>query len=87
MDIDIIIEKATDLLARANNYKAYETQKTAITGATSGVLTVNNNTLDVDGTDFTDLLDAKITSLGVTLANIKLNLDSINDAIGTELDA
>ena len=86
MDINTVITTLNSLLVDAQSYKKYNTEKTAITGATVGVLTVNNEALSVDGTEFTDLLTVEIASLGVTLSTIKTRLQNSVTALDAEID-
>tara|TARA_R110000851_G_scaffold24503_1_gene70870 strand:- start:301 stop:561 length:261 start_codon:yes stop_codon:yes gene_type:complete len=86
MDINIVITKLNSMLVDAQSYVKYDAEKTAITGATVGVLTVNSNALNVEGAEFTDLLNVKLASLDVTLSTIKTRLQSTVTALDTEID-
>ena len=85
MDIDIVIGYATTLLQQAQNYKAADAQKTAITGQGSGNLTINEETKLIDGREFVDVRDEWITSLTSSLSSLNGTMDALCDEIIVEL--
>lgn len=85
MDVDIVIQKAESILRQAHNYKSIEAQKTAIEGAPSGSLVVNEQSLPVEGDGFDNLLEAKVVHLGGTMGLIKIEMDELCDEIIVEI--
>jgi len=85
MDIDVVIKKAESMLEQAHNYKSIEAQKTAIEGAPSGALVVNEQSLPVEGDGFDNLLQAKVVHLGGTMGLINTSMDTLCDEIIVEL--
>jgi len=85
MDIDVVIKKAESMLEQAHNYKSIEAQKTAIEGAPSGALVVNEQSLPVEGDGFDNLLQAKVVPLGGTMGLINTSMDTLCDEIIVEL--
>ena len=85
MDIDIVIGYATALLEQAQNYKGIDGQKTAITGQSSGNLTINEETKLIDGHEFVDVRDEWITSLTYSLSTLNGTMDDLCDEIIVEL--
>jgi hypothetical protein len=85
MDIDIVIASATTLLQQAQNYKAIDSQKTAITGQTKGALTINLEEKIVEGAEFVDVRDEWITDLTSNLSTLNGTMDALCDSIIVEL--
>ena len=85
MDIDIVIGYATALLEQAQNYKGIDGQKTAITGQSSGNLTINEETKLINGHEFVDVSDEWITSLTSILSTLNGTMDDLCDEIIVEL--
>ena len=85
MDIDIVIGYATALLEQAQNYKGIDGQKTAITGQSSGNLTINEETKLINGHEFVDVRDEWITSLTSILSTLNGTMDDLCDEIIVEL--
>ena len=85
MDIDIVIGYANTLLEQAQNYKAVDAQKTAITGQGNGDLTINLETKTIDGAEFVDVQNEWITSLGTNLTTLNGTMDGLCDSIIVEL--
>ncbi len=85
MDIDIVIGYATTLLEQAQNYKAVDAQKTAITGQSNGDITINLETKAIDGAEFVDVRDEWIASLTSNLSTLNGTMDDLCDEIIVEL--
>tara|TARA_R110000803_G_scaffold90420_3_gene157811 strand:- start:843 stop:1103 length:261 start_codon:yes stop_codon:yes gene_type:complete len=85
MDIDIVISELQAMLVDAQSYASHDAEKTAINGATTGVLTVNSKPLVVEGTEFTALLDVELSSLSTTLTTITTRLQSAVIELATEI--
>lgn len=85
MDIEIVLTKVATLNNQALNYKALDVQKTAITGATFGVIEINDERKSVDGSEFVDVRDEWITSLTTSLASLKTSMDTLCDELITEI--
>ena len=81
VDVTALNTKSAELALGAINYKALTDLKTAITGASSGALVVNTESLSVDGADFTTLLNAEITSIDSSISSLNTSLDTLADEI------
>lgn len=87
MDIDVVIEKATEIVNKANAYKIFDAQKTAITGATSGTLTVESEVLNVDGAEFNDLITAEVSALTTHLGTLTTQMQALSGDLDTETNS
>ena len=87
MDISVIETKVNEMKILSSQYSVIESQVSALDGQTEGSLIVNEQTLEVDGTDFDDLLTALIADLNAELLTIKSSLETLNDEITAEIDA
>ena len=81
MSIASIKAKIAELEADAVNYEAAVAQETAITGQTSGTITINEETFTTDGAEFIDVRDEKITALQSTQASLITSMDTLCDEI------
>lgn len=81
MSIASIKAKIAELEADAANYEAYAAQETAITGQTSGTITINEETFLTDGAEFIDVRDEKITSLQGRQSSLITSMDTLCDEI------
>jgi len=86
MDARIVQSKSQELKILANQYQILDAKKTAITGESDGILTVNEEVLFVDGEKFTDLLNAEIAGITAELVTIKESMQTLATAIDTEID-
>ena len=86
MDASIVQSKSQELKILANQYQILDAKKTAITGESDGILTVNEEVLFVDGEKFTDLLNAEIAGITAELVTIKESMQTLATAIDTEID-
>ena len=81
MSIASIKAKIAELEADAANYEAYAAQETAITGQTSGTITINEETFTTDGAEFIDVRDEKITALQGRQSALITSMDTLCDEI------
>lgn len=81
MSISNIISKAQEIKDKANTYQGLDDQETAITGQTSGTITINEQTFTTDGAEFIDVRDEKITALQTSKATLITQMDTLADEI------
>mgnify|MGYP001094703970 CR=1 FL=1 len=77
MSIEGIKAKIAQLEVDATNYEAYVAQENAITGQTSGTITINEETFTTDGLVFVELRDDKVTALQNTQASLIAKMDAV----------
>jgi hypothetical protein len=81
MSIASIKAKIAELEVDAANYEAAVAQETAITRATSGTITINEETFLTDGAEFIDVRDEKITSLRSSQESLIRSMETLCDEI------
>ena len=81
MSIASIKAKIAELEVDAANYEAAVAQETAITRATSGTITINEETFTTDGAEFIDVRDEKITSLRSSQESLIRSMETLCDEI------
>ena len=84
MDITLFRQYLADATKELDQYEVAAAKVTAITGASSGVLTVNGYDLGVSGADFTDLLDAEILEATTDRDGLLSSLEDIVDLMKLE---
>jgi len=83
MDTTRVRELSDRLISFSISYDTTLTEKTAINGQTSGTMTVNGATISVTGTDFDDLIAAKVVVLDADLVTTTANMQTTLDTLDT----
>lgn len=87
MSITSIKSKIAELEIKAASYRVAAAQETAITGATTGTITINNESFLTDGDEFVGVRNEKITALQSSQSTLTTQMDTLCDEIIILLEA
>ena len=84
MDFDLIISKAQEIIAQAQNGKANASIITVLDTASNGNLTIDGITFETDGANFDAIVGDEKTALASTNTTIATTIVGLADDIKAE---